>query len=90
MPSAPTEIMATAASPLILAFFPVRSNKTELPIVTGRTSKKLSVKFNAVAIAIVPKATLDNPCPIKEKRFKTSVTPRSDEHRAISTPTSIA
>ena len=41
-------------------------------------------------LAIAPNATWESPSPINEKRFRTSVTPSSEEHIAISTPTIIA
>ena len=47
----------------------------------------LLVKFKTDATAMAPKATCDNPSPIKENRFSTKVTPSKDEHNAISTPT---
>jgi hypothetical protein len=82
--------MARAASPLTLAFCPERSRNTALSIVTGKTRRMLFVKLIAPAIAVEPKATFDKPVPINEYRFNTSVTPKSEEHRAISTPTIIA
>ena len=85
--SEPTEIMAIAASPLILVLFPVLSSNTAQITVAGRTKSISLVKFSTAAIAIAPKAVWESPSPINEKRFKTSVTPRSEEHRAISTPT---
>ena len=36
---------------------------------------------------IAPKATCERPSPINEYRFNTSVTPKSEEHNAIRTPT---
>ena len=43
--------------------------------------------FKTEAIQMPPNATWLNPSPINEKRLRTSVTPRSDEHSEISTPT---
>lgn len=56
----------------------------------GATSKILFVKFNTIDMATAPNATLANPSPMKEKRFKTSVTPNKEEHSAINMPTTIA
>ena len=42
------------------------------------------------ATAIAPKATCESPSPMKEKRFKTSVTPKSAATRAMSVPTTTA
>ena len=44
-------------------------------------------KYGLSAMAMAPKATWDRPSPMKENRFSTSVTPSSEEHKAISTPT---
>ena len=88
--SALTDIMATAASPLIFVFCPVLNNRIAHTIVTGRINNILFVKFNTAATAIAPNATWESPSPINEKRFRTSVTPSSEEHIAISTPTIIA
>ena len=87
MASAPTEIMAMAASPLIFVFCPVRRSRTAQTTVTPSVRGISSVSPSTAAIAIAPKATWERPSPMKEKRFSTSVTPRSDEHSAISTPT---
>jgi hypothetical protein len=59
-------------------------------IVTGSTRKMLLVKLIAAAIAVAPKARFDKPVPMKEYRFNTNVTPRSEEQSAIRTPTTIA
>ena len=56
-------------------------------IVTGITMIALLVILNIDAMAIAPNATCESPSPIKENLFKTSVTPRSDEHKAIKVPT---
>ena len=85
--SAPTEIMAMAASPLIFVFCPVRSSKMAHKMVTGKINNILFVKFKIDATAIAPKATWDKQSPINEKRFNTSVTPSREEHRAIRIPT---
>jgi len=87
MASAPTEIMATAASPLIFVFCPVRSSRTAQTTVTPSVRGISSVSPSTAAIAIAPKATWESPSPMKENLFSTSVTPRSDEQSAISTPT---
>ena len=87
MASAPTEIMATAASPLILVLWPVRSRRIAQITVTGSTSSILLLRFSTAATDMAPKATWLRPSPIKENRLSTSVTPSRDEHRAMSTPT---
>ena len=88
--SVPTEIMAMAASPLIFVFCPVRRSSTALRTVMAITSGISLVSCSTAAMAIAPNATWESPSPMKEKRFSTSVTPSSDEHRAISTPTTNA
>ena len=88
--SAPTEIIAIMASPLIFVFCPVRSSSTALTIVIPIIRGIFSVIFNTVAIVIAPNATWERPSPMNEKRLSTRVTPRSEEHRAISTPTTSA
>ena len=85
--SEPTDNMAIAASPLILAFCPVLSKNIAARMVTGITRIILSAKSKIVATAIAPNATWDKPSPIKEYLFNTNVTPNKDEHSAIKTPT---
>ena len=85
--SAPTEIMAIAASPFTFVFAPVRSSNIALTIVTGSTIIVSFVKLSTAAMAIAPKATCERPSPMKEKRLSTKVTPRSDEQSAIRMPT---
>jgi len=85
--SAPTDIIATAASPLIFVFLPVFKSSTALITVTGSTTSILFEILSTEAIAIPPKATCESPSPIKEKRLSTSVTPSREEQSAISTPT---
>ena len=46
-----------------------------------------SVRPTTAAMAIAPNATCERPSPIYENLFNTRITPRSDEHSAISTPT---
>ena len=50
-------------------------------------NKVCDVNCKTVATAIAPNATCERPSPINEKRFKTSVTPNNEEHKAIKTPT---
>ena len=76
-----------AASPLICVRAPVRSRRMALRIVTGRTRSISFVRLRTLAIAMAPKATCERPSPIKEKRFRTSVTPSSEEQSAMRTPT---
>ena len=85
--SAPTEIMAMAASPLIFVFCPVCRSSTALRMVMTITRGILLVICSTAAIAIAPNATWDRPSPMKENRFSTSVTPSREEQSAISTPT---
>lgn len=85
-----TEIRAMAASPFILAFWPVLSRRIAAKIVTGRIIIVLFERCRTVATESAPKATWLNPSPIKEKRFKTKVTPSKEEHKAIRTPQIIA
>lgn len=85
-----TEIRAMAASPFILAFWPVLSRRIAAKIVTGRIIIVLFERCRTVATESAPKATWLNPSPIKEKRFKTRVTPSKEEHKAIRTPQIIA
>ena len=87
MASAPTEIMAIAASPLIFAFCPVRRSSTALMIVIAITRGISLVICSTAAIAIAPNATWESPSPMKENRFSTSVTPNREEQSAINTPT---
>ena len=49
--------MATAASPFILAFLPVRNKSIALMIVTGMTISMLFVSPTNAETAIAPKAT---------------------------------
>ena len=88
--SAPTEIIATAASPLIRVFCPVLSSKTARITVNGKTMTSSFDTFRTDATASAPNAAWDSPSPINENRFSTSVTPNSAEQSAISTPTAIA
>ena len=87
MASAPTEIIAMAVSPLIFVFCPVRSSRTAQTTVTPSVSGISSVNFSTAAMDMAPKATWASPSPMNENRFSTRVTPSSEEHRAISTPT---
>ena len=57
-----------------------------LMMVTGMTMTILLLTLTTVATAIAPKATWDNPSPMYENRFSTSVTPSREEHSAIKTP----
>ncbi len=84
---APTDSIAIAESPLICVLFPVLSKSTAHMIVTGIINRLTSAILRTVAIASAPNATWDNPSPINENLLSTSVTPRSEEHREISTPT---
>ena len=45
------------------------------------------MSFFVLHIIIAPKATWERPSPINENRFNTKETPKSDEHKAIKTPT---
>ena len=87
---APTESIAMAASPCILAFLPRLINIIAHITVMGNTSNVSLASLSTPAIAIAPNATCDKPSPINENLFKTSVTPKSEEHKEINTPTIIA
>ena len=87
MASAPTEIIAMAASPLIFVFWPVHKRRIAQIIVMGRVRIMRSVRPTTAAMAIAPNATCERPSPIYENLFNTRITPSSDEHSAISTPT---
>ena len=84
---APTDNIAIAESPLIWVLFPVFSRRTAHMIVTGIINRLTSAILRTVAIASAPNATCERPSPMNENLLSTSVTPRSDEHKAISTPT---
>ena len=86
MASVLTDTIATAASPLIFVFMPVRRRSIAAIAVTGITTAISATGVNTAAIAIAPKATWDNPSPMKEKRLRTSVTPSNAEHKDISIP----
>ena len=85
--SAPTDIIATAASPLILMFCPVRSSRIAAATVTGSTKNRLFEIPTTDATAIAPNATCESPSPIKENLLSTNITPSKDAESAISTPT---
>ena len=84
---APTESIAIAASPLIFESEPRLRSSTAQITVTGKTTIISPAISKTVAIDNAPNATCESPSPINEKRFNTNVTPKSDEHRAIRTPT---
>lgn len=90
MASAPTESIAMAASPLILEFWPAPSRRIAHSTVMPITSGMSLIRFKTEATDMAPKATWDNPSPIKENRLSTSVTPSREAHRATSTPTTSA
>ncbi len=54
--SEPVDNIAIAASPFILAFWPMRKSKMAQIAVTGKTSKLWFKSFKIDAIAIAPKA----------------------------------
>ena len=68
-------------------FCPVLRSSTAAITVIAITSGISFVTFNIVAIAVAQNATWESPSPINENLLRTSVTPRSDEHNAIRTPT---
>ena len=84
------EIIATAASPLILAFCPARNSSTAQSTVTGSTTSILSVSPATDAAAITPNAKCESPSPKNENRFNTNTTPISAAHNATITPTANA
>lgn len=83
-----TEIIASAASPFIF-LLPIRII-IATKVVIGRTTRRLLFTFKIVPIAMAPNATCDRPSPMKLNLFNTRVTPSSEEHNAMSTPTIIA
>ena len=87
MARAPTDVIATTASPFNFTFCPALSKNIAHTTVIAITKGVLFVKFNTEAIAIAPNAMWDKPSPIKENLFKTNVTPKRAEQREISTPT---
>lgn len=87
---APTEISAIAASPLIFVFRPVISSRIALTTVIGKTIIISLDIPRTPDIANAPNATCESPSPMNENRLSTRVTPSSDEHSAISSPTSSA
>ena len=62
---APVEIIAMAASPLILLFSLRRSNKNAAKITMGIVTFR-GAQFIAVAIANAPNPTCESPSPIME------------------------
>ena len=64
-----------------------RSRSTAATRVIGSTTVIRFVMPRTAATESAPKATWERPSPMKEKRFSTSVTPKSEEQRAMSTPT---
>ena len=90
MASEATERIATTASPMMTVFCPARSISIAQRMVAGRMKYMSWVKFSTPAMAIAPNATWESPSPISEKRLSTSVTPKSEAHSEISTPTSRA
>ena len=79
--------MAIAASPFIFAFWPDHRSRIAQRIVMGSVRTIWSASPTTAAIAIAPNATCDKPSPIYENLLSTRMTPRSDEHSAIRTPT---
>ena len=61
---APTEIIATLASPFILEFSFAHKIIIAQSTVKGRTKTVLPLSFKIEAIAIAPKAVCDKPSPI--------------------------
>ena len=84
--NAPTEIIATLASPFIFELSFVHRIKIAHKTVTGRTKRVLFVSFRTEATAIAPKAVWESPSPIYENRLRTRVTPSKEEARAIIVP----
>ena len=84
--SEPTEIIATLASPFILELSFAHKIKIAQIIVMGRTNTVAFVIFKTEAIAIAPKAVCESPSPMYENRFKTRVTPKSEDESEIIIP----
>lgn len=83
------EIKAMAASPLIFEFELTRSSKNAAITQTGMETAR-GAQLKAIAMAIVPKPTWLKPSPIIEKRFNTSVTPKSEAQMEIIIPATSA
>lgn len=84
--SAEVEMSARLVSPLIFEFcFPHKSMIAKM-VVTGRIKYVGVVIFKTDAKAKAPNAVWLSPSPMNENLFKTSVTPRSEEHNAMTTP----
>ena len=83
------EIKATEESPFMFEFELTRKSKNADKTVIGIEIIK-GEAFKAIAIAIEPKATWDNPSPIIEYRFRTSGTPSRAEQIAIKEPATSA
>ena len=75
-----TEIIAMAASPLTLVFWPSLRSSIAHTAVIGSTTGRLDVTLRTVAMASAPKATWERPSPMNENLFKTNVVPSSDAH----------
>lgn len=82
-----TDSIAIAESPLRCSFSPPLIIATAQTTVQGRTRSISLLKLRIPATHIIPNAACERPSPIKENLFSTSVTPRSDEHKAINIPT---
>ncbi len=80
------EIRAKLVSPFIFEFFLPHNKRIAKRIVTGKTKYVGVVIFKIEASANAPNAAWLSPSPINENLFKTNVTPKSDEHRAITVP----
>ena len=82
-----TEKTASVESSLRARPFLLFNKNTVHRRVPGSVIYILFARFKIPAIAKMQNATCDKESPINEKRFKTSVTPNSEEHNAINTPT---
>lgn len=79
------EINAIEASPFKFVEELTFNKRNAAKMQTGIETAS-GAQLNAIAIAIVPKATWLNPSPIIENLFKTRIIPKSAAHKLISVP----
>ena len=87
--SAEADRAAIAASPLIFAFWLIRSIMMAETITIGIENSRGAIP-STVAIAVAPKATCDSPSPIIDCLRRTRLEPMSAEHKVIMIPTTKA
>ena len=85
-----TDNMAMNESPRMRDWLLAQRRQTAHTTVNGNTNNMGMTSFRIVATESAPNATWESPSPSREKRLRTSVTPRREEQRAIKTPTTSA